>query len=76
MGDDCLRRGKVPCVMSDSPRDIEVEMTDCRGWSLSEIDALDVICFTRSLARILTAERDPTDPLYGGDTPEPDREQL
>ncbi|GAB3989752.1 hypothetical protein GCM10029978_115700 [Actinoallomurus acanthiterrae] len=55
--------------MAQSPCDVETEVTDLTDISLSEIDTLEPSCRAESLARILAADADPADPLYGGQPP-------
>lgn len=57
--------------MAHSPRDVETEVVDFTDFSLSEIDTLEPACLSSAISRILAAEADPADPLFGGDPPKP-----
>ncbi|MFC5819492.1 hypothetical protein [Nonomuraea harbinensis] len=62
--------------MAQFSRDVETEIIDLTDASLSNTDALDPSCLNQMVARILAADADPAEPLFGGDPPRPGDESL
>ncbi|TYB55078.1 hypothetical protein FXF51_46280 [Nonomuraea sp. PA05] len=55
--------------MAHSQRDVETEIIDLSNSLLSEIEAMGPLCLDRIVTRILAADADPAEPLFGGDPP-------
>ncbi|MEV4897190.1 hypothetical protein AB0K48_48390 [Nonomuraea sp. NPDC055795] len=55
--------------MAHSPRDVETEIIDLSGSLLSETMKIGQEYINRAVVRILAADADPAEPLFGGDPP-------
>lgn len=64
--------------MAHSPRDVETEIVDLTDLSLSTMGSIGQRRLHQAVMRILAADADPAEPLFGGDPPSsrpPDEQQ-